>query len=455
MKRLFLMLIALIVVLSTTMAICDGALWVCPICGRENTENYCTNCGREKTMDGTWICVNCGRSGNTENFCPVCGKSRFFEQVTSHYSVNNVIKFGLYPQSGSNKEPIQWRILDINEEEALLISLYALDCVQFNRTRDSNIWASSYVREWLNGTFYQTAFSAREKQVIVKKTIRNTINPYYPDISAGPDTQDNVFLLSVDEALKYLPRPEDRLIPGTEYAYRRGGYRNIGNNNTWWWLRSPGKYTDHAARVRGDVAYNENETLPAGHIGTNYVDDTEDVVIPCIWIDLTKLNGISDNSSSSQPVPSYNDQTANLKMALATRSGPGTNYDEPGTFFYKNDQWKSTRVNILGKKYNGVWWVLVDFDYGSLGSVRAWTGLKRVDTNLDALPEMNPTGAGTVYPTRETRYGPGTKYMKAPEIHETKKVTVFERENGYVEVEYYDPFTDMYYRCWVPDRFLN
>ena len=108
-------------------------------------------------------------------------------------------------------------------------------------------------------------------------------------------------------------------------------------------------------------------------------------------------------------------------------------------------------MKVLGKKYNGVWWVLVDFDYGSLGWIRAWTGLKRVDVDLNSLPEINPTGYGTVSATQETRYGPGAKYAKAPGIYESKSVTIYGRENGYVEVEYYSAYDDMNYRCWVPE----
>ena len=146
--------------------------------------------------------------------------------------------------------------------------------------------------------------------------------------------------------------------------------------------------------------------------------------------------------------------TAGLKMQLSTRSGPGTNYDEPGTFFYKDNQWKSARVNVLGKKNAGVWWVLVDFDYGSMGRVRAWTGLKRVDVDLDLLPEINATGSGKVSATNETYYGPGSNYAKAPEIYGTKSVTIYGRENGYVEVEYRVSDGTLR-RCWVPEGYVS
>ena len=457
MKKMILFILSLILILNASAAFCDGDQWYCPNCGRSNTENYCPNCGEERPSGGEWTCASCGQAGNTGNYCPNCSAARNSGSAAINYSVNSVVKFGSYPQKGSSKESIQWKILDIQGNEALLMSVYALDCVPYNLSATAVTWETSYVRQWLNDSFYNTAFSSTEKNVIVKKTIRNTANPYYPNTNPGPDTQDNVFLLSVDEALRYLPRDTDRLIVTTEYAFSRGGYRNNnGNDYAWWWMRSPGKDAKQAVRVRADATY---DGKPAGYIGTNDVTDTEDVVIPCIWVRLSGLNGTAASPSAGQWVPSGSSQgqpasypgSAQLKSAVATRSGPGTNYDEPGTFFYKNDVWKTTRVKVLGKKYNGVWWVLVDFDYGSLGWIRAWTGLKRVDVDLNSLPEINPTGYGTVSATQETRYGPGAKYAKAPGIYESKSVTIYGRENGYVEVEYYSAYDDMNYRCWVPE----
>ena len=64
---------------------------------------------------------------------------------------------------------------------------------------------------------------------------------------------------------------------------------------------------------------------------------------------------------------------------LSTRSGPGTQYQEPGTFF-RNDTWKGKTVRVLKKATgNGVWWVQVDFQTDNGNSYRVWTGKKRVD----------------------------------------------------------------------------
>ena len=139
-----------------------------------------------------------------------------------------------------------------------------------------------------------------------------------------------------------------------------------------------------------------------------------------------------------------------LLMKLATRSGPGTQYDEPGTFFPKT--WKKETVRVLGKSYDGsVWWVLVDFNNSGKASYRVWTGLKRVDVDLSKLKEIYPAGQGTVDATSETYRGPGGKYAKAKvTISSWVDVLAFGRENGYVEVEFEQGRKT--YRLWVPEK---
>ena len=140
---------------------------------------------------------------------------------------------------------------------------------------------------------------------------------------------------------------------------------------------------------------------------------------------------------------------AGLLMRLSTRSGPSTRYDEPGTFFQKT--WQNETVRVLGKEWDGnIWWVLVDFQNGQT-AYRVWTGLKRVNVNLDAVPEVYSIGQGTVDAT-ETRRGPGSNYAKGPTIYSWKDVVAYAWENGYVEVEYYNEADNMIYRCWVPEN---
>ena len=150
----------------------------------------------------------------------------------------------------------------------------------------------------------------------------------------------------------------------------------------------------------------------------------------------------------SQYWPGNESCQAGLLMKLATRSGPGLQFDEPGSFF--QDNWDIVTVQVLGKYWNNdIWWVLVDFDTGH-AKYRVWTGLKRVNVDIDTVPEVFPTGQGIVYPT-ETRRGPGGNYAKGTPITQIQDVVAFGWENGYVEIEYLNPEDNKVYRCWVPE----
>ncbi len=106
---------------------------------------------------------------------------------------------------------------------------------------------------------------------------------------------------------------------------------------------------------------------------------------------------------------------------LATRTGPGTEYDEPGTFQVKGE-W----IRILCKAYdeNGVCWVKCEIPYGG-HYVTAWTGWKRFDPStldINTVPyegqEAPRVTAAPVYGGQyalttdklATRDGPGTQY---------------------------------------------
>lgn len=156
-------------------------------------------------------------------------------------------------------------------------------------------------------------------------------------------------------------------------------------------------------------------------------------------------------AKGSKAETGYAGLEAGLLMRLATRSGPGTEYDEPGTFF--GNTWKQETVRVLGKSWdsrNSVWWVLVDFNNSGKASYRIWTGLKRVDADIGKVPEIWPIGQGTVSSTTETYRGPGGRYAEAKvSIKGWKDVLAYGCENGYVEVEFEQD--DKMYRVWVPE----
>lgn len=45
------------------------------------------------------------------------------------FKAGEYVKFGTYPEShGDTKDPIEWLVLEVKDNEALLVSRYGLDC---------------------------------------------------------------------------------------------------------------------------------------------------------------------------------------------------------------------------------------------------------------------------------------------------------------------------------------
>lgn len=162
--------------------------------------------------------------------------------------VGSTVVFGSYEQ-GEGQVPIEWTVLDRQEDRALLLSKYALDAMPFHEVEDWNVtWADCMLRSWLNGEFLDVAFSDEERMQIIQVT-NATEN--------APDTQDSVFLLSLDELNAYFPDEESRVAEATDYAAGQGGRVSRETGMTYWWLRTKATVGDAALMVRYDGAVNE------------------------------------------------------------------------------------------------------------------------------------------------------------------------------------------------------
>ncbi|MBR6668370.1 MAG: hypothetical protein IKL25_08440 [Clostridia bacterium] len=163
------------------------------------------------------------------------------------------VTFGSYEQdnnTGNGKEPIQWLVADVTNGEALLVSVYALDV--YNTYWGAPTWDKSTLRTWMNGTFYNSAFSAKEKAVILTSTVKADKHPYYTS-NPGSTTQDKVFSLSYVEADSLLTASQRKCEP-TTYAKKAGKVYTEGKY-CYWWLRTPGRPGCGAAIVCTDGSY--------------------------------------------------------------------------------------------------------------------------------------------------------------------------------------------------------
>ena len=191
----------------------------------------------------------------------------------------DIVTFGSYPQAANGRmSPIQWIVLERNGSQMLLISYYALDAVRYHRSNQNVTWAASDLRAWLNDQFYWTAFT-EEEQAYICTAVNNT-----RDVGSrrgGGTTYDQVFLLSIDEALWYFPSDAARSAQPTQYAVSQGAYTSKAGN-VWWWLRSPGDAQNRAAGVygAGNIDY-EGAVVDLSTFRT-----VVDTVRPVIWVDV-------------------------------------------------------------------------------------------------------------------------------------------------------------------------
>lgn len=174
--------------------------------------------------------------------------------VSKDTEVGDVIIFGEYEQdtdTANGKEPIEWIVLDKQDGKILLISKYCLDEKLYNDEQKEVPWDQCTLRKWLNSTFMDEAFNKEEQNRIVTTTVKAQKNPDYPTLfnNAGKDTEDKIFLLSIQEAKRYFNSDDDRGTYDTEYAIERSVSLYDSDGYDVWWLRSPGENSSRIAIV--------------------------------------------------------------------------------------------------------------------------------------------------------------------------------------------------------------
>jgi hypothetical protein len=175
----------------------------------------------------------------------------------------------------------KWRVLDVRSTKALLLAEDVIEKRFYNVRYIGVGWEKCTLRRYLNNEFYQK-FSSQEQARILSSQIINKNNQWY-GTTAGNNTIDKVFLLSIEEVVKYFgdsgklnrrPRNSWRISDG----FNKKRVANYGNRVWWWWwLRSPGNRSLATARVYA------NGTLSMGGYDVN---DAEGGVRPALWLSL-------------------------------------------------------------------------------------------------------------------------------------------------------------------------
>lgn len=180
---------------------------------------------------------------------------------------------------------LDWRVIELRDGKALVISEYVLDDRLYNEEWQSR-WDISEIRSYLNGEFFDEVFSAAEQAQVCETNVINGNNPWNEAVSGGSDTRDKVFLLSLEETVKYFgdsgklankPDYEEENGFDDEFSQDRVAY-NLYGDAQGWWLRSPGNQSTTAAFInyKGFVNVNGNHVQNWGGVR------------PALWL---KLDG--------------------------------------------------------------------------------------------------------------------------------------------------------------------
>ena len=174
----------------------------------------------------------------------------------------SAIEFGRYPDSpGMSSVPLRWRVLNISNDTALMITEKAIDAMPFADSKGCTSWDTSSVRSFLNGEFFNKAFSEDEKKVVLDTELINYKNVTFRTMN-GSKTNDKVYLLSIEEAQRLFRDDRERSAAPTALARSKGVYTSA-DGMVWWWLRSSGCTPGYSADVDygGDVDSYGNDRI--------------------------------------------------------------------------------------------------------------------------------------------------------------------------------------------------
>jgi TPR repeat protein len=175
-----------------------------------------------------------------------------------------------------------WRVLDVQGDKALLLTEEIIERRPYNMTFADVTWEKCTLRYYLNNEFYQK-FNSSEQAVILATKNTNANNPWFANANGGNNTTDKIFLLSIEQVVRYFGDSGQlkNKNPHSEYwiddEFNKARVANYRDKACWWWLRSPGLSDLSAAGVGADGRN--------GVLGLR-VDYDEGGVRPALWLNL-------------------------------------------------------------------------------------------------------------------------------------------------------------------------
>ena len=185
----------------------------------------------------------------------------------------DTIYFGKYWQNDTDcngkankkdeKDPIRWRVLSVNGNDAFLMADQILDGRRYHDWEVETTWENCSLRVWLNNEFLNDAFTGEEQDAIMTTYIVNEDNPEVRT-EGGNNTFDKIYIPSFREVVNvaygfdenYGSSSLSRCVACTDYTISHYSFsmkfpmsisypQAIGG----WWLRTPGYKNETAMDV--------------------------------------------------------------------------------------------------------------------------------------------------------------------------------------------------------------
>lgn len=203
-------------------------------------------------------------------------------------------------------EPLLWRVLEVRDGTAFLLSHAAVECEPFQSDLRNVSWENCTLRSWLNGygaganafakddsgkeeSFLNRAFSAEEQEAILETAVRNEKN-YYFSTDSGAETRDRIFLPAESELFIHdsseihgFSRRDDvadraRQFQPTDYALWKGAWKEAGERGNVFWITRTTGYTHENVVYVDESGYMYNRGI--------LVTCSDAAVVPALVLDL-------------------------------------------------------------------------------------------------------------------------------------------------------------------------
>ena len=236
-------------------------------------------------------------------------------------------------------EPIKWRVISENYQGKMLLlpEVILMAGMPYNENvrvdEYPNDYETSSIRAYLNGIsfssltlsyfsndvdeeeddtyldkgFLQTAFNADEQKAIAVTNVDNSLPQAFepgeriPSILVenrevleldNTNTQDKIFLLSVNEIAKYTKEEDLENMEPTDFAYAKGAFLFRS-----WWLRSPSWLFHNYIEDEDEIVYDEIRKVNYGSYKWQYEDEDDGTIESGIYSDVvTGDEGYSDDN---------------------------------------------------------------------------------------------------------------------------------------------------------------